>query len=99
MRYRLSFILGLAIGFVLGTRAGRERYEQMREQAQRLGENPAFRNAAESAAQNGRQFATRAFDTVNERTGHRLPEAVSDKVHSLGDRRAAAQDDWGSGNA
>ncbi|EST36369.1 hypothetical protein N566_16420 [Streptomycetaceae bacterium MP113-05] len=99
MRYRLSFILGLAIGFVLGTRAGRERYEQLRRQAQRLGENPAVRNAAESAAQNGRQFASRAFDTVNERTGHRVPESVSDKVHSLTGRRAANNDDWGSGNA
>ncbi len=98
MRYRLSFIIGLAIGFVLGTRAGRERYEQMREQAQRLGENPAVRNAAETAAQNGRQFATRAYDTVNERTGHRMPDSVSDKVHSLGDRRATANDDWGTSN-
>lgn len=99
MRYRLSFIIGLAVGFVLGTRAGRERYEQMREQAQRLSENPAVRNAAESAAQNSRQFATRAYDTVNERTGHRFPDSVSDKVHSLGDHRAAANDDWGTSNA
>ena len=99
MRYRLSFIIGLAIGFVLGTRAGRERYEQLREQAQRLSENPAVRNAAESAAQNSRQFATRAYDTVNERTGHRLPEAVSDKVHALGGRRSVAADDWGTNSA
>ncbi|MFR9675058.1 YtxH domain-containing protein [Streptomyces sp. TR06-5] len=98
MRYRISFVLGLAIGFVLGTRAGRERYEQMRRQAQRLGENPAFRNVAESAAQNGRQIATRAYDTVNERTGHRLPDAVSDRVHSLADHRANG-DDWGTGSA
>jgi hypothetical protein len=97
MRYRLSFIIGLAVGFVLGTRAGRERYEQMREQAQRLSANPAVRNAAESAAQNGRQFATRAYDTVNQRTGHRMPDTVSDRVHALGDRRATANDDWGTG--
>ena len=29
MRYRATFLAGLAVGFVAGTRAGRERYEQM----------------------------------------------------------------------
>ena len=29
MRYRATFIAGFAVGFVVGARAGRERYEQM----------------------------------------------------------------------
>ena len=36
MRYRLTFIAGLATGYVLGARAGRERYEQLRKAAQRI---------------------------------------------------------------
>ena len=28
MRYRLTFVAGLALGYVLGTRAGRERYRK-----------------------------------------------------------------------
>ena len=31
MRYRAMFLAGLAVGFVLGARAGRERYEQIVE--------------------------------------------------------------------
>lgn len=57
MRYRLTFIAGVALGYVLGTRAGRERYEQLKKAAQQLAENPAVRNAAESAAHGGRDFA------------------------------------------
>ena len=29
MRYRITFATGLAIGYVLGARAGRARYEQL----------------------------------------------------------------------
>ena len=30
MRFRVSLVLGFAIGYYLGARAGRERYEQLR---------------------------------------------------------------------
>lgn len=33
MRGRVGLVIGLGIGYVLGTRAGRERYEQIKEQA------------------------------------------------------------------
>jgi hypothetical protein len=38
-----------AAGYVLGARAGRERYEQIKEQADRLVNNPTVRNAASEA--------------------------------------------------
>lgn len=46
---RLTFIAGLAVGYVLGTKAGRERYEQLKKSATRISQNPAVRNAAETA--------------------------------------------------
>ncbi|GAA2388514.1 YtxH domain-containing protein [Streptomyces glaucosporus] len=102
MRYRLTFVVGMAVGYVLGTRAGRERYEQLRKSARRFMENPAVRNACESAAVNGRQMAGKALDTVSERMGDRLPGTVSDKVRSMGGRRAAQgsplDDGWGTSN-
>ncbi|MEU9114541.1 YtxH domain-containing protein [Streptomyces sp. NPDC048483] len=98
MRYRLTFIAGLAIGYVFGTRAGRERYEQLRKGAQRIAQNPAVRNTAESAALSGRQAATRAFGTVSAKVSDRLPHSVTDRVRSLRYQRNNNEDEWGTSN-
>ena len=42
----LKFLLGVAIGYVLGARAGRERYEQLRRTYQRISDHPAVQGAA-----------------------------------------------------
>ncbi|GLF93830.1 YtxH domain-containing protein [Streptomyces yaizuensis] len=98
MRYRLSFVAGLALGYVLGTRAGRERYEQLRKSVREFSQNPAVRNAAESAALGGRQLAGRAYHAVSERVGDRVPESVAERVRSLRERAANGEDDWGTSN-
>jgi hypothetical protein len=46
MRYRIVFITGLGVGFVLGARAGRERYEQLQTLARKVRDNPAVQQAA-----------------------------------------------------
>lgn len=38
MRGKIGLVVGLGVGYVLGTRAGRARYEQIREQAQKIWE-------------------------------------------------------------
>ncbi|MEV0264925.1 YtxH domain-containing protein [Streptomyces sp. NPDC050617] len=98
MRYRLTFITGAIVGYVLGTRAGRERYEQLRKAAQRVAQNPAVRNTAESAAQNGRAAASKAFGAVGAKVGDRLPGSVTERVRSLREQRTPADDDWGTSN-
>ena len=40
MRAKAAFLVGGAVGYVLGTRAGREQFERIRGQAQRLWEDP-----------------------------------------------------------
>ena len=98
MRYRLTFVAGLVIGYVLGTRAGRERYEQLKKSARQVAQNPAVRNTAESAAQQGREIAGRAYHVVSDRVGDRLPDSVAQRVRSLRAHNAggAGHDDWGS---
>ncbi|MGW0559666.1 YtxH domain-containing protein [Streptomyces sp. NPDC003016] len=98
MRYRLTFIAGLAIGYVFGTRAGRERYEQLKKSARQVAQNPAVRNAAESAAQNGRDIAGKALHTVSDKVGDRVPGSVSERVRSLRERGQSGEDDWGTTN-
>jgi hypothetical protein len=46
MRYRIAFIAGLGIGFVLGAKAGRERYEQLQTLARKAKDSPAVQQAA-----------------------------------------------------
>ena len=38
MKGKIAFVLGAAVGYVLGTRAGRERYEQIKAGAQKVWE-------------------------------------------------------------
>ena len=40
MRGKIGLIIGLAAGYVLGSRAGRERYEQIKTQAEKLWNQP-----------------------------------------------------------
>ncbi len=100
MRYRLTFVAGLALGYVLGTRAGRERYEQLKKSARQIAQNPAVRNTAETAAQQGRVYAGKALHTVSDKVGDRVPESVAQRVRSLRDRNVngTPEDDWGTSN-
>jgi hypothetical protein len=101
MRYRLTFIAGLALGYVLGTRAGRERYEKLKKSAREFAQNPAVRNTAESAAQQTRQIAGKALHSVSEKVESRVPESVAGRVRSLRERGQGGdgfEDDWGTSN-
>jgi hypothetical protein len=101
MRYRLTFITGALVGFVFGARAGRERYERMRDVAQKFAKNPAVRNTAGTAVQQGRSAAVKAADTVSSKYGDRLPDSVQHKVQEkvrAMRNGSAPQDDWGTSN-
>jgi hypothetical protein len=43
---KTTFVLGFGAGYILGSKAGRERYEQIRAAARELQENPAVQSAA-----------------------------------------------------
>lgn len=98
MRYKLTFLAGLALGYVIGTRAGRERYEQLKKSVREFSQNPAVRNAAESAAQSSREVAGKAFHAVSDKVGDRVPDSVAERVRSLRERSASGEDDWGTSN-
>ncbi|MFE2427280.1 YtxH domain-containing protein [Streptomyces sp. NPDC059373] len=98
MRYRLTFMGGVVVGYVLGARAGRERYEQLRKSAQQVAQNPAVRNAAQSAGQTGRDVAVKAAAAVTAKVGDRLPPKVAERVRRLTGNGAPVEDDWGTSN-
>jgi hypothetical protein len=46
MRYKLTFVAGLATGYVLGTKAGRKRYDTITDGVRRLIDSPAVQETA-----------------------------------------------------
>jgi hypothetical protein len=49
MRFRLGLVTGFASGYYLGTRAGRQRYDQINRAVAKLRRTDAFEQAAERA--------------------------------------------------
>jgi hypothetical protein len=66
-KMRFSFLAGLATGYVLGTRAGRERYEQIMRAARTLAENPTVQQAAGAVQAQATGLASQAGSKITDR--------------------------------
>ena len=86
MRYRLTFMTGVAVGYVLGARAGRERYEQLRKAARQFVQAPAVQEAARKVKVVGGSAAGKM--------GDKLPDSVSERVRYL--RERSDDGEWGT---
>ena len=49
MKGKILFVAGLGIGYVLGTRAGREKYEQLKSAAMKLWNDPRVQRQVDAA--------------------------------------------------
>ena len=74
MRGKLMFIGGLAAGFVLGSRAGREKYEEIRANAKKVWEHPTVQEAAGVAQAQANKLYTEGKDKIG---SSKLGEKVS----------------------
>ena len=94
---KLTFFAGLALGYVLGTRAGRERYEQLRTTVHDLSQTPAVQKATRNAKQAAGTAAGKAADAVAGKVGDKLPGSLTDRVPYLRERSSTASaDGWGT---
>jgi hypothetical protein len=66
MKGKIAVLVGGAVGYVLGTRAGRERYEQIKTQAQSLWQNPKVRETASQAQDYAKEKAPEVRHKVAE---------------------------------
>ena len=73
MAGKLSFLVGLGAGYVLGTRSGRERYEQIAGKAQELWRDPRVQEKAGQAQQLVKEKAGDAGSMV----AHKVAEKTS----------------------
>jgi hypothetical protein len=60
MRYKAVFIAGAAVGFVAGTRAGREVYDKMLGYGKQVIEHPKVQQASNTAQSKATEFAKTA---------------------------------------
>jgi len=67
MMSKTSLLIGFAAGYVLGSRAGRERYEQIVGGAQRVAGNPRVQQAAGRAQEAVGQQASAAYDAAKDK--------------------------------
>jgi hypothetical protein len=78
MRGKLMFISGLAAGFVLGSRAGREKYEEIRTNAKKVWEHPTVQEAAGVAQAQANKLYTEGKDKLDQ-------SKLGQKLHSASD--------------
>jgi hypothetical protein len=76
---KLLVLVAGGIGYVLGTRAGRERYEQIKQMATKVKEDPRVQDVAHQAADTAKAQAPVVKDKVSS-----AASAAADKVKPSG---------------
>lgn len=70
MRNKLIFLAGVGVGYVLGARAGRERYEQLARVGRKFRENPTVQETAGILQAQAGGLVSSAKDTVTDKLSH-----------------------------
>lgn len=77
---KLTLLIGIGIGYVLGSRAGRERFEQIRSGTRKVATNPQVQAAASKAQETVAAQAPVVAEAVKDKASA-AASAVADKVH------------------
>jgi hypothetical protein len=64
MRFRLGLLIGLAVGYVLGAKAGKERYDQIVSTAKRFTEIDSVQRASDKVKQTVGEGMTSASEAI-----------------------------------
>lgn len=70
---KLGILVGFGAGYVLGARAGRERYDQLMEKAQQMWRDPRVQQRASQAQDLAQEKASQAAGAVQGAVKHRVP--------------------------
>ncbi|MCR2800211.1 MULTISPECIES: hypothetical protein [unclassified Microbacterium] len=91
MRGKIGLVVGLAAGYVLGTRAGRERYEQIKEKASKVWDLDPVQEQVGKVKELGKTAAM-AFPTAVWDSAVKVTKAATKRGDSAGERLDAAID-------
>jgi hypothetical protein len=88
MRGKLLFVAGAAIGYVLGTKAGRQRYDDMIDAARKFLDSPSVHEATGVAQTQAARLYSRGKETlaatpIPDRLRHPMGGGPKDDVDAL----------------
>lgn len=79
MRTKAAFLVGGVVGYVLGTRAGREQFDRLREQARKVWEDPRVQGTVNDVEQRATTLMKERGPEIKEK----LTEAVRTATESV----------------
>jgi hypothetical protein len=81
MRYKLTFAVGFGVGYLLGTKAGRQRYEQIQRAFHGFMDNPTVQETAGVVQAQATDMLHVAKDRVGDRMAHtKVGEKVATRM-------------------
>ena len=80
---KLKFLAGVGVGYVLGSRAGHQRYEQIRSGARSFWNSPKVQNTVSHA----QEFAAQKAPEVQ----HKVAETASSVAHRVTDKVGSSE--------
>ena len=99
MMKKLMFLGAGAAGYVLGAKAGRERYEQIAQHAKKLRTNPTVQQKVDEAKHDAKDAAGTATEKVRERAhGNSSAPAGTSPGATSTPSGAAGPKSFGAGN-
>ena len=91
MRGKLMFISGLAAGFVLGSRAGREKYEEIVVNARKVWEHPTVQEAAGVAQAQANKLYSEGKDKIGQsKVGEKFSSSSTSSTDSTTELTASS---------
>lgn len=88
---KLTLLVGFGAGYVLGAKAGKERYNQIEAKVRELMGQPAVQDFTSNVSSTASAAADKAKATVNDTV-----EAASDKVSAAGDKVSSSTTSGGT---
>ena len=93
MRTKAAFVLGGLVGYVLGTRAGREQFERITASARRVWEDPRVQDGISDAGHRAGAYVQDKAPDLAEKVADKVTEAI----RQAGGSWRAGADDRGDG--
>jgi hypothetical protein len=87
MRFKSGFLVGLSAGYVLGTKAGQERYQQIVDAASKVKENPGVQRLTGEVNKTVSVSKDRVAETAAAKADQ---EAVSSVASRVGDNAGSS---------